>query len=115
MPQFIPVDHDPFADTAPSEGPKFIPVDHDPFAEEPKHGVAVDAAKSLASGVVGGITAIPGLVGSAFNGFNAAAGWLATRPAEFVGAMSPETGKQLRDEIGKDTYGGMGGSQQAAH
>jgi|GEM_PF-2434776 len=89
MPQFIPVDHDPFADqggggsgsvvradvpagvtrvtvTPQGRGPQFIPVDHDPFADQPQssgfYDQAADIGKGFAGGLVRGTAGAVGLV-----------------------------------------------------
>jgi len=42
MAQLVPVDHDPFADDAPTSvaAPRLVPVDHDPFADDAPTSVA---------------------------------------------------------------------------
>lgn len=99
MPQFIPVDHDPFADQSAvvggsggvtradvpagvtrvtvrpeGRGPQFIPVDHDPFADQPPqssgfYDQAADIGKGFAGGLVRGAAGTVGLVTDTIPGF----------------------------------------------
>lgn len=42
MPQLVPVDHDPFAQTGSGKGPVLVPVDNDPFAGQAPSGHSFD-------------------------------------------------------------------------
>jgi hypothetical protein len=81
MATLTPVDHDPFSEAAPSDGPlrltvhplpkerKLTPVDHDPFAPM---GAGEDVARSAGSGVVRGAAGIVGIGGDITKGIAAA-------------------------------------------
>lgn len=91
MATLTPVDFDPFAQSAPSQGGggvlritvtpqskvRLVPVDHDPFAER-KMGVAEDVTKSAGAGLARGVALTAGL---------------------------PELGQQIGDFLAQQTVG----------
>ncbi len=135
MAQFEAVDHDPFAASAPSDGPyrgpnlgplqhKFEPVDHDPFSTD-YAGIASDVGKSIATGAAKGTLGIAGFPGEVANllakGSQAATDYIAEktgldpgpRAAESVLPTEASLQKHVEDIAGpiykpETTYGKYG-------
>jgi len=102
MPNYEPVDYDPFADSGPSSGGptrivvrpsdaqlKTTPVDHDPFAES-KPGTVEDSVKSLGSGIAKGVAGLVGLPGDVAE--YGAQGINALATSDFVKAVTRNLG-----------------------
>jgi len=85
MPQFIPVDNDPFA----VQAPKFVPVDHDPFA--PQSSTLADVAKSGGTGLVQGVTGLAGMPADVQNLGHTATTGILRNILNFTGATDQST------------------------
>lgn len=71
MAELVPVDHDPFAATAPAVAPAgvgLLPVDHDPFAAAPDRGAADAGFRHFAQGATFGLAdELTGALGGAID------------------------------------------------
>lgn len=85
MPQFIPVDNDPFA----VQAPKFVPVDHDPFA--PQSSTLADVTKSGGTGLVQGVTGLAGMPADVQNLGHTATTGILRNILNFTGATDQST------------------------
>lgn len=119
MPEFIPVDHDPFAEPDPKRSeplritvtprrqPKLVPVDHDPFAEpeQPEQGfldTATDLAKSAGVGLARGAISVAGWPGDVGQGLANLSDWVGLQ----TGLLSPEhVSKRLPHDLPFGPFG----------
>lgn len=126
MPQFIPVDHDPFADQGAAavvgggggggvtradvpagvtrvtvrpegRGPQFIPVDHDPFADQPQSSGFYDQAADIGKGFAGGL--VRGAAGTVGLVTDTIPNFLVKQIDNAEGYLRGETDEQTRARI----------------
>lgn len=122
MPQFIPVDHDPFADQGAvvgggggvtradvpagvtrvtvrpeGRGPQFIPVDHDPFADQPQSSGFYDQAADIGKGFAGGL--VRGAAGTVGLVTDTIPGWIADGLNYLEGKVTGATPDEIEARI----------------